>query len=343
MNLDQTIRSFLKSYKNKTILLDELEKPCNGQVDYADFAHVIQGLIREGILTPFKNSLPTIKDPSLHYQYRFHKPLLNLDISQEIQLAQKTYHTINLSTYYHLSQEQWQKDLPYIKQIHLYLVQNQALPKYEVLATELSFQLVGNEKWIDEGRGKTILERLNLWNKLQIQKHPDPLMMAMDVTKRDPTYFHLVVENKGTYYALLEELPHTLFTTLIYGQGWKITANMTQLEKQLPTLKGTHEIYYFGDLDYEGIAIWHKLNQIRQVHIATPFYTTLLKQKQSQGSKNQTKQGAALKAFLKHFKEENEIIKNLLAKGSYYPQEAIGEKELREIFKAYKLNHKLEE
>ena len=345
VNLDQTIRNFLKSQKNKTILLDELEKLCNGRVSYSDFAQVVQGLTQEGILTPFKNSKPTIKDPSLYYKYRFHKPLLTQDISQEIQLAQKTYHPLNLSAYYHLSQEQWQKDLPFIQQIHLYLLQNQTLPKYEVLPTELSFQLVGDEKWIDEGRGKIILERLNLWDTLKIQKHPDPLMMAVDTTKtlsKQKTYYHLVVENKGTYYALLEELPSTLFTTLIYGQGWKITANITQLEKQLPTLRGTHEIYYFGDLDYEGIAIWHKLSQIRQIHIAVPFYKILLQQKESLGSKNQRRQESAVKYFLKHFQEEKEIINNLLVKGNYYPQEAILENELREIFKDYKLNHRLE-
>lgn len=345
MNLDQMIRSFLKAYKNKTISLDQLEKTCNGQITYANFANVIQGLIKEEILIPIKNSGYTPREPRLPYKYRLQKPLLNADISQEIQLAQKIYNTINLSKYYYLSDQQWQKDQPYIKQIHQYLLENKQLPKEEVLHTELSFQLVGDEKWFEQGEGQTVLERLNLWDNLTIQKHPDPLMMAVDTSKVQPNqhiYYHLVVENKSTYYALLEELPKTMFITLIYGQGWKITANIMALEKQLPSLKGTHEIYYFGDLDYEGITIWHKLNQIRQIHLATPFYKKLLEQKQSHGSKNQKRQEIAMAQFLNHFKKEKEIINNLLTKGNYYPQEAIIENELREIFKNYKVNYELD-
>ncbi len=350
MNLNQSIREFLKSYKNKTISLDQLEKLCSGQVMYADFARVIQRLLEEEILTPFKNSEFTLQEPKLPYKYRLYKPLLKQDISREIQSAQKTYHTINLSKYYHLSQKQWEKDLPYIKQIHTYLLENKALPKDQVLQTEFSFQLVGDEKWIEQGKGQGVLERLNLWDELKIQKHPDPLMMAIDTSKITPnknTYFHLVVENKSTYYTLLGELPNTMFTTLIYGQGWKITANINQLEKQLQALKGGHEIYYFGDLDYEGIAIWAKLNTIRKAHIAKAFYKELLKQKESYASKNQKRQEAAMSLFLNHFRGEKEIINNLLMKGRYYPQEAIVEKQLQAIFKNYKpndnLDYKLEE
>lgn len=345
MNLDKTIRGFLKSYKNKTISLHQLEKLCSGQVMYADFARVIQRLQEEEILTPFKNSELTLQEPRLPYKYRLHKPLLNQDMSSEIQSAQKAYHPINLSKYYHLSQKHWEKDLPYIKKIHTYLLEHKTLPTDEVLHTELSFQLVGDEKWIEQGKGQGVLERLNLWDELKIQKHPDPLMMAIDTSKVTPnknTYFHLVVENKSTYYTLLGQLPNTMFTTLIYGQGWKITANINQLEKQLQDLKGSHEIHYFGDLDYEGIAIWAKLNKVRKAHIAKAFYKELLKQKESYGSKNQKRQEAAMSLFLSHFQGEKEIINNLLMKGSYYPQEAIVEKQLQAVFKNYKPNHKLD-
>ena len=351
MSLDQIIRESLKSYNKKTISLNTLENFCSGQVAYPDFSLIIQKLIKEEILTPLKNSKPSIKNPNLHYSYRFYKPLLNKPISEEIQAAQKTHPHLNLSAYYHLSQDQWENDLPYIIQIHDYLVGNKTLPQNQVLRTELSFQLVGDEKWIDEDRGKTILERLGLWKQLQIQKHPEPLMMAVDTSKADHhtnnqgnqnTYFHLVVENKSTYYALLGELPNTMFTTLIYGKGWQITANMNQLEKQLPTLKGTHQVYYFGDLDYEGITIWHKLSQGREVHVATPFYKALLKQKESRGLKNHRKQEAAISQFLKNFPKEKESISHLLDQGRYYPQEAIKEYELRDIFKDYKPGERFE-
>lgn len=360
MRLEQIILDFLKTYKNNRILLEELEKQCDGQVEYSEFAQVIITLASQGILSPVKISKPTTRNPYLYHKYNIHKPILNQNFFQDIQKVQKTYITLNLSNYYDLTEKQWKEDLPYIKQLHNYLLSN-TLPDYEVLATELSYLLVGDEKWIDEGSGKAILERLKLWDKLKIQKHPDPLMMAVDMTKannfqgtlQEHTYYHLIVENKSTYCALLEELPNSMFITLIYGQGWKIIANITQLEKQLITphrhlatqgsqiavkesqlanIKTTHKIFYFGDLDYEGIAIWHKLNQIRPVSLATCFYKVLLKQKESQAPKNQKRQEEALKEFLLFFPQEKELINNLLKKGNYYPQEAIAEQELREIF-----------
>ncbi|NMA83606.1 MAG: hypothetical protein GX962_07065, partial [Epulopiscium sp.] len=130
-----------------------------------------------------------------------------------------------------------------------------------------------------------------------------------------------------------------IFTTLIYGQGWKIIANINQLERQLigaedgqPSLKIQHKIFYFGDLDYEGITIWYKLNQIRPIHLATIFYKELLKQKESKTSKNQKKQEAALQKFLHFFPEEKERISALFDRGRYYPQEAITERELKRLF-----------
>ncbi len=338
MDLNQIIKEFLGSYKKKTIELSKFEKLCSGKITYEDFASTIQSLIDEDILTPFKTNTSNLKEPSLHYKYRFNKPKLNTDISHEIHLAQKKYNIINLSNYYHTDHKSWKDDLPYIKQIHEYLLINNTLPQGEVLHTELSFQLVGDEKWIEKGKGQTVLERLGLWDSIKIQKHPDPLMLAVDTAKTTQDqhiHYHLIVENKSTYYALVTELTNTVFTSLIYGQGWKITSNIITLEQQLPSLKTSHEIYYFGDLDYEGIAIWYKLNQIRKVDIAAPFYKELLGQKESYGSKNQKRQEEAVQQFLSCFGEEKEIINNLLIKGNYYPQEAILEKDLQDIFKNF--------
>ena len=338
MKLDKTIRNFLSTYKNKTIELAQLEKLCSGKITYEDFATTIQSLVDEDILAPFKTSTSNLRNPSLHYKYRFNKPKLNIDLSREIHLAQKNYNTINLSNYYHTNYKVWQDDLPYIKQIHQYLLRNNELPQEEVLHTELSFQLVGDEKWIEKGKGQAVLERLGLWDNIKIQKHPDPLMLAVNTVKIRPeqaTYYHLIVENKSTYYALVDVLANTIFTSLIYGQGWKIISNIITLEQQLPGLEGTHKIYYFGDLDYEGIAIWHKLNQIRKVDIAASFYKKLLGQKESYGSKNHKRQEEAVQRFLDDFTEEKEVINNLLIKGSYYPQEAILEKDLQDIFKKF--------
>lgn len=338
MNIDKKIRDYLQIYNKKTILLEDLEKTCDGQVSYEQFSNIILELINEEVLTKFKNGKIHHQNPRLHYKYKFHKPKLNKELSYQIHTLQKKYMRLNLSTYYHLTMKDWEKDLPYIKQINEYITENAHLPKDEVLHTELSFQLVGNEKWIENGHGREVLERLGLWDNIKIQKHPDPLMMAINTNNLNKKiYFHLIVENKSNYYALLGDLSNSDFTTLIYGQGWKITSNIKQLEKQLPSLKGIHKIFYFGDLDYEGISIWHNLSQVRKIDLALDFYKELIKQKESETSKNQKRNKKAMEVFLNNFNNEKEIIDQLLKDGKYYPQEAILEEKQREILRNYRM------
>lgn len=90
---------------------------------------------------------------------------------------------------------------------------------------------------------------------------------------------HLIVENKATYSGLIGSLTNTRFTTLIYGSGWKISSSLDQLSKQLGlTAKEIqHEIYYFGDLDYEGISIFYHLYEKYNAKLATSFYEAMLK------------------------------------------------------------------
>jgi hypothetical protein len=72
---------------------------------------------------------------------------------------------------------------------------------------------------------------------------------------------HLIVENKTTYQALLHALADVLFTTLIFGGGYRVTKSIELLPMQLPLKGASHEFYYFGDIDKEGISIWHLLNE----------------------------------------------------------------------------------
>lgn len=335
MPIENRILSFLKTYKKRTIPLSDLEQQIKEDANYNVFASIIQGLTDKQILLPVKSHGTNGKSNPLFNTYRVIKANLRESLNSEIQgYSIMVNPEINLDTYFSLSEEEWNKDLPYIKKINSYLNKN-GLPSNYVTIPERSFQLVGDEKWIDEKDGKRLLERIKLWDKLNITTNPDPLMMAVNPLRfAKSRHIHLVVENKATFYALLGTIEETDFTSLIYGAGWKIASNIDRLPTQIGLDKDVHKIYYFGDIDAEGISIWHWLYEKYKIGLGLPFYKTLLRKDYSIGKETQQKNVEAIERFKAYFSEEERvIIDKLINKQGYLPQEGLKKEELIDIWR----------
>jgi hypothetical protein len=105
------------------------------------------------------------------------------------------------------------------------------------------------------------------------------------------------------------------------------------LEKQLG-IKGNNRIYYFGDLDNEGISIWNYLNEKVSTYLAVEFYRELLKKPYSKGKETQQKNEKAFKNFISFFSEGEKIeLEKILKDGGYLPQEALNKDELGHIWR----------
>lgn len=325
---------YLKSYKKSTITLGDLEKLVSGEVTYNEFAKTIKKLVKNKILIEKNIKNNNGKEIPLPYKFGVNKYEINKEYISSIQkYGIKFNKEINLQEYFNLDETVWKKDLIYIKKINTYLEKN-GLPKEHVTSQERSFNIVGDEKWIDEKGGKTILERIGVWNKLNIISNSDPLMLAINPEQfSSKEYYHLVVENKATFLALIDSIKDTKFTSLIWGSGWKIVSNITMLEKQLG-INGKHRIYYFGDLDNEGISIWNSLNEKQEVFLGTEFYKKLISKKYSIGKENQLQNQLAIENFLEYFSPSEKIkIKEILKNGGYLPQEALDKNELQHIWR----------
>lgn len=329
------IINHLKSYKKQNITLSELENLFTGNISYKSFAATVRELIQEGILTEKNAENHNNKEIPLAFKFGINRYELKKDFINCIKEASfNMVEGIDLQAYFTLSEDTWNKELPYIKKVNEYILSNK-LPQEYVTAQERSFHIVGDEKWIDEKGGRKLLERINIWDKLKITSTNDPLMMAVNPSQFvKAEYFHLIVENKATFLALMDGLKDTKFTSLIFGSGWKIVSNIVMLERQLG-VTGKHKLYYFGDLDYEGISIWNSLNVKAGTELAINFYTELLKKNYSKGKENQLKNETALNNFIKKFKtEEQEVIIKLLEKGAYLPQEALDKEELQNLWRS---------
>lgn len=328
--MNDQIISALRSRRNKTVSLGELEKMVPGDTDYENFAALVLGLVDRGVLQPVKAHGLSQKNRRLANSYRIAKPGLSRSAVSAIDSYQFSLHPgLELAGYYSLDLSEWKKDLPYIERVNDFL-RRSGLPGGEATAPEWSYRLVGDEKWIESGSGRLVLQRLGLWGQLRIVSRPDPLMLALNPRAwREALNLNLVIENKSPFHALMDVLPHSPWLSLIYGSGWKITADLPLLEKQLGREPEPLAVYYFGDLDYEGISIWHALNSGRRVEPALHFYRALLDKPPARGKESQRCNRTALEHFTGFFSPgERQRIIDVLDDGAYYPQEGLSREEL---------------
>lgn len=332
--MNYNVISYLKSYKNSTISLSNLENLFSGDTPYDRFAADIKEIIYTGILEEINPKHNNGKSIPLAYKFKINRYNLRSKLVEEIKrMRLQIEKEIDLEGYLNLDEDTWQRDLPYIKKVNEYIAR-QRIPEKFATPQERSFDITGDEKWIDEKGGRKLLERLKIWDKLKIESAGEPLMLAVNphmFSKKE--HIHLIVENKATFYALIDNLRDTACTSLIFGSGWKIVSNIYMLDEQMGHI-GNHKLYYFGDLDREGISIWSSLNERVQSNPAVEFYRELLKKPCSMGKENQVENKKALEKFLKFFTdEEGEYIKTLLGSGEYYPQEGLNKDELKDVWR----------
>ncbi|WP_100402899.1 Wadjet anti-phage system protein JetD domain-containing protein [Bacillus sp. FJAT-42315] len=325
----------LSTYSKRTVSLNELEQLLNDYFDtYEAFSDTILKLESEGVLEMVKSKGRTGRVPSLALQYRINKSLLVADYHKELQRYRYILHpAINLDEYYRKDSSIWAQDLAYIQKVDTYIKQY-SFPTEPVPAPERSFEVVGDEKWIVEKGGKELLERIGVFERLHIIPVSEPLMFAINPTNiQSNRQLHLIVENKTTYQGLLPALTETEFSTLIYGSGKTVIKSIEQFSIQYP-VNADHHFFYFGDIDREGLKIWHSLSKKQTAIPALPFYRACLEKVSVKGKGYQSENIQAQEAFLGFFsRQEQERVRTLLAKGEYYPQETLKTKELQKIWR----------
>lgn len=331
----EKLKRELATFQKKTIGLTELEMLTKPFINtYIDFSKVVLEFEDEGILTMLQSKGRTTRTPSLAFHYRINKSLLAADFHKELQQYRRILHpAMNFDEYYQKDPSIWSQDILYLVKIDEYL-RTYGFPTEEVPAPERSYELVEDEKWIVEKGGKEVLERIGLYENLQIIPVSEPLMFAINplkLNKKDQ--LHLIVENKTTYQGLLPAIKDTIFSTLIYGSGKSIVKSIEQFSMQYP-IESKHTFFYFGDIDREGILIWHSMNKRQPAIPAVEFYQHCLEKKPTEGKEYQREHKEALAEFLTYFSEEQQVqIETLLESGKYHPQETLKTRELQQIWR----------
>lgn len=322
----------------KRICLEDIESQYKLK-SYQELYEMVLSLIQKEEIKPVKASGKNGKKPALYKEYWIIEK--QEDNSAFIEELSYLYVPI-ISTNYYLSHiRQYQEDRQWLLLLNQYLKENRKELQIPKSMNERSFDIWHREKFLKEEQGKKILKRCGMTlDMLNLYETTEPL--AYYVHTRDIPQNMLILENKDTFYSMRKQLLSggneilgVPVGTLIYGAGKGILRSFQDFSLCAePYMRAKDNvIYYFGDLDYEGILIYESLASLfkKECEIK-PFCEGYLKmlQKAELIGKQQLphmKEGQNQNigtAFWDSFtKEQSDAMLQILQNGNYIPQEIL--------------------
>lgn len=307
------------------------------ELGYVNTCLKVEELVNKGILIPKKNAKTNGRKPFLYMKYDLIKPVETFD--EEMSEIRKL--NACLSTEYYLKNpKQYKKDRDVVLEINEFFIYNYNSLKDKMSINERSYEIFGKEKNLRDVDIKRILNQLNITEeKLNIYYTPEPFMFFVNNHSCNNIF---IIENKDTWYSIkeiLEECDQKILGleigTLIYGEGKKILNSYEYFNSKAMSYLKEPNIYYWGDIDNEGINIFTKLKKEIEVKLFVPAYEKMLdrynKEKLQDMNENQVKM-EDYNTFLTYFNEEytakiNEVLDNK----KYLPQEIINYRVFKEV------------
>ncbi len=308
---------------------------------YPKLVELVKRLVADGALQEVKASKSNGMLPPLYNKYRVNPKVQ--DLSYLVDEINYSFPSSFSRGYYLNNLVKYQADKENIRRLAHYFRNHKSELIVPMAINERSFEIWGQEKYLKDGGGQSILKNLGLsLVDLNIYITPEPFVYFSNSKMRKQKV--LIIENKDTWYTLRKLMINgqTIFLgqpidTIIYGSGKNIERSLEDYEHTVEDyLLNPAQVLYWGDIDYEGIAIYERLkNRYARkfnIELFKNAYIAMLKQKEGKElprySDKQNKNTKGI--FLQELLTYSEKIAHLLQKGSYIPQEIINYGLLRE-------------
>ncbi|MGN0484803.1 MAG: Wadjet anti-phage system protein JetD domain-containing protein [Lachnospiraceae bacterium] len=322
----------------KRVNLDQIEKKYPVR-SYQELYEKVLLLMEKEKIKPVKASGKNGKKPALYKEYWVIEK--TKDVSKYIEELSYLF-VPSISTAYYLKHlDRYEEDRKWLFCLNHYLKEESEKLKIPKSMNERSFEIWHREKFLKEEQGKKILKRCGLTlDDLNLYETTEPLAYYVH-TKNVPQNM-LIIENKDTFYSMRKRLlggEDTILGvkigTLIYGAGKGIFRSFQDFSlcAEPYMRKPENVIYYFGDMDYEGIRIYETFaDSFGDTYQIRPFiegYQKMLAKVKQIGEdvlpktkegQNQNIQTEFLDAFEK---EQSDTMKRILQAGTYIPQEIL--------------------
>ncbi len=324
----------------KRITLEELKREIHAE-SYEQLCRYIYAQIESKQLKPVKASKINGKKPALYHEYWQLKSDTDYSAYEE-ELKYRMSTKISIDYYLH-HMEQYKRDRNWVLMLNDYFINEQTGSAVQafmpISMNERSFQIWGREKFLQQEQGKKILKRCGVdISQLSFYETSEPL--AYYSHHRQIPQNLLIIENKDTFYSMRRHLLDgggtifdILFGTLIYGAGKGILRSFQDFSFCVePHMQAAeNRIYYFGDLDYEGIGIYERLAGVfeerQQIEPFTGAYKQMLVKAREVRELPLTKEKQnrnISERFFQWFTEKDiRDMKQILESGRYIPQEIL--------------------
>ena len=248
----------------KKIALEELEKRY-GAKSYEELVQLVCRELKQGRIRPVKAAGTNGKKPALYVSY-----WLSEEKRDDAWLKEELKYALSpvISPDYYLNHlSVYEEERPNVLLLDTFLKANRTSLAHPVSVNERSFAVWGEEKFLTRGGGRKLLSHCGLSMEfLNVYATAEPLAYYSH-TRSIPQDL-LILENKDPFYSMrrhLMEGNHTILGcqvgTLIYGAGKGIYRSFPDfsISAEPFMLDEKNRIFYFGDLDYEGIGIYENL------------------------------------------------------------------------------------
>lgn len=306
-------------------------------LSYPEQYEYIRRRLEQGVIRPLLASGTNGKKPALYREYWLVEEKKDYSELEE-ELKYRMIPQISVD-YYLKHLENYEHDRAWVLLLNDYMREQQSRLSYSESLNERSFEIWGREKFLSKEQGKKILKRCGLsQEELNVYSTTEPLAYYSH-TREIPQNL-LILENKDTFYSMRrsmlegnEEIFGVKMGTLIYGAGKGILRSFRDFDLCVePYMKNPeNHIYYFGDLDYEGIGIYEKLAEMFEkrwkIDPFCPVYAAMLRKaretKQLPDTKEQQNRNIGTLFFSYFTKTQVQEMKQILESDAYIPQEIL--------------------
>ncbi len=308
--------------------------------DYEQQYAYVMRLLESGQIKPLLASGKNGKKPALYREYWLIEEKKD---TKELEEELKFTLIPGISIDYYLKHlEVYRQERPWVLMLNAYLRDEKEKLLCGESVNERSFEIWNREKFLSREQGRRILKHCGLEPEaLNMYETSEP-MAYYSHTRRVPQNL-LILENKDPFYSMRRQLlkrPEgmgrlfgTEIGTLIYGAGKGILRSFQDFDLCVEPYMADerNQIYYFGDLDYEGIGIYESLARLCQGRLEIipfwPAYEAMFAKAETATELPDTKEKQNRNIsgiFFDWFPRETVSRMNrILEQGKYIPQEIL--------------------
>lgn len=300
---------------------------------YAELKEAIDEMIGENGIKPIKSKGMTSFSPRVFCEYK--KVEEKKDYTYLKNEIVKLHPSLNISRYLS-NPESYEELQEQILKLSEFLWNKKESLNNEISVKERSFEIWGEEKFLESKEGKSISSFNKLDNKiLNFYYAPEPFFCT-EIKKKNKDVIALIIENKDTWYSIgkaLNKSKNKLFygkeiNLLIYGEGNKATRKNAVSDFINLISDSICIVYYAGDIDIAGVNMMYECMKNNTVNFEPflPLYKSMINIADvNKMNKTEDNRGTSYnKEFLTQFNQyEQVIVKKILDSNKRIPQEIL--------------------